>query len=412
MKDIMKDSNNKILKAIKDFQKGKMVIVVDDKDRENEGDFIISGELCTADDINFMMKEARGLICMSISNDRAQKLKLSPMVSSSTAVHETNFTVSVDAIKNATTGISANDRWQTVQVLMDDNSKPEDLGRPGHMFPLIAKEGGVLQRAGHTEAAMDLSILSGLQPGALLVEIVNDDGTMARMPELKIIAKKYNLSLISISDLIKYRRENDKIVEEISRIPFPSQFGDFELRLFEDKIHNDHHVAVVKGDISADKEALVRVHSQCLTGDLFASLRCDCGEQLNQALEQINDSGHGVLVYLRQEGRGIGLKNKIKAYQLQDQGLDTVEANQKLGFKADLREYGIGAEILIACGVSKMKILTNNPKKIIGLDGFDLKITGREPIEIKSNQVNEKYLTTKRDKLGHLILGNNKDKKI
>ena len=412
MKDIMKDSNNKILKAIKDFKKGKMVIVVDDKDRENEGDFIISGELCTADDINFMMKEARGLICMSISNNRAQKLKLSPMVSSSTAVHETNFTVSVDAIKDATTGISANDRWQTVQVLMDDSSKPEDLGRPGHMFPLIAKEGGVLQRAGHTEAAMDLSILSGLKPGALLVEIVNDDGTMARMPELKIIAKKYNLSLISISDLIKYRRENDKIVEEISRIPFPSQFGDFELRLFEDKIHNDHHVAVVKGDISADKEALVRVHSQCLTGDLFASLRCDCGEQLNKALEQINDSGHGVLVYLRQEGRGIGLKNKIKAYQLQDQGLDTVEANQKLGFKADLREYGIGAEILIACGVSKMKILTNNPKKIIGLDGFDLKITGREPIEIKTNHVNEKYLTTKRDKLGHLILGNNKDIKI
>ena len=412
MKDIMEDTNNKILKAIEDFKEGKMVIVVDDKDRENEGDFIISGELCTADDINFMMKEARGLICMSISNNRAQKLKLSPMVSSSTAVHETNFTVSVDAIKNATTGISANDRWQTVQVLMDDNSKPEDLGRPGHMFPLIAKEGGVLQRAGHTEAAMDLSILSGLKPGALLVEIVNDDGTMARMPELKVIAKKYNLSLISISDLIKYRRENDKIVEEISRIPFPSQFGDFELRLFEDKIHNDHHVAVVKGDISADKEALVRVHSQCLTGDLFASLRCDCGEQLNQALEQINDSGHGVLVYLRQEGRGIGLKNKIKAYQLQDQGLDTVEANQKLGFKADLREYGIGAEILIACGVSKMKILTNNPKKIIGLDGFDLKITGREPIEIKTNQVNEKYLTTKRDKLGHLILGNNKEKKI
>ena len=408
----MEDTNNKILKAIEDFKEGKMVIVVDDKDRENEGDFIISGELCTADDINFMMKEARGLICMSISNNRAQKLKLSPMVSSSTAVHETNFTVSVDAIKNATTGISANDRWQTVQVLMDDNSKPEDLGRPGHMFPLIAKEGGVLQRAGHTEAAMDLSILSGLKPGALLVEIVNDDGTMARMPELKVIAKKYNLSLISISDLIKYRRENDKIVEEISRIPFPSQFGDFELRLFEDKIHNDHHVAVVKGDISADKEALVRVHSQCLTGDLFASLRCDCGEQLNQALKKINDSGHGVLVYLRQEGRGIGLKNKIKAYQLQDQGLDTVEANQKLGFKADLREYGIGAEILIACGVSKMKILTNNPKKIIGLDGFDLKITGREPIEIKTNQVNEKYLTTKRDKLGHLILGNNKEKKI
>tara|TARA_Y100000996_G_scaffold277196_1_gene218548 strand:+ start:144 stop:1364 length:1221 start_codon:yes stop_codon:yes gene_type:complete len=406
----MEDYNKKILKAIDDFKNGKMVIVVDDKDRENEGDFIISGELCTADDINFMMKEARGLICMSISNERAQKLKLSPMVSSSTAVHETNFTVSVDAIKNATTGISAQDRWQTVKVLMDDNSKPEDLGRPGHMFPLIAKDGGVLQRAGHTEAAMDLSLLSGLKPGALLVEIVNDDGTMARMPQLKKIAKKNNFSLISISDLIKYRRENDKIVEEISKVPFPTQFGDFELRLFEDKIHNDHHVAIVKGDISNDKEALVRVHSQCLTGDLFGSLRCDCGLQLNTALDLINESGNGVLVYLRQEGRGIGLKNKIKAYQLQDQGFDTVEANKELGFKADLREYGIGAEILIACGVSKMKLLTNNPKKIIGLDGFGLEITGRESIEFESNSVNEKYLTTKRDKLGHLILGNNESK--
>tara|TARA_Y100000996_G_scaffold83159_1_gene57251 strand:+ start:401 stop:1621 length:1221 start_codon:yes stop_codon:yes gene_type:complete len=404
----MTDYNKKILKAIDDFKSGKMVIVVDDKDRENEGDFIISAELCTAEDINFMMKEARGLICVSIKNERAKSLKLSPMVSSSTAVHETNFTVSVDAIKNATTGISAQDRWQTVKVLMDDNAKPEDLGRPGHMFPLIAKEGGVLQRAGHTEAAMDLSILSGLKPGALLVEIVNDDGTMARVPQLRKIAEKYNLSLISISDLIKYRRENDKIVEEISRVPFPTQFGNFELRLFEDKIHKDHHVAIVKGDISPDYEALVRVHSQCLTGDLFGSLRCDCGLQLNAALDLINKSGHGVLVYLRQEGRGIGLKNKIKAYQLQDQGLDTVEANKELGFKADLREYGIGAEILIACGVSKMKLLTNNPKKIIGLDGFDLKITGREPIEFDSNSVNEKYLTTKRDKLGHLILGNKK----
>ena len=406
----MEDYNKKILKAIDDFKNGKMVIVVDDKDRENEGDFIISAELCTAADINFMMKEARGLICISITNEKAQKLKLSPMVSSSTAVHETNFTVSVDAIKDATTGISAQDRWQTVKVLVDDNSKPEDLGRPGHMFPLIAKEGGVLQRAGHTEAAMDLSLLSGLKPGALLVEIVNDDGTMARVPQLKKIAEKNNFTLISISDLIKYRRENDKIVEEISRVPFPTKFGDFELRLFEDKIHKDHHVAIVKGSISSDNEALVRVHSQCLTGDLFGSLRCDCGLQLNTALELINKSGSGVLVYLRQEGRGIGLKNKIKAYQLQDQGLDTVEANKKLGFKADLREYGIGAEILIACGVSKMRLLTNNPKKIIGLDGFGLEITGRDSIEFDSNTVNEKYLMTKRDKLGHLILGNNESK--
>tara|TARA_X000001036_G_C20459010_1_gene716638 strand:- start:110 stop:883 length:774 start_codon:yes stop_codon:yes gene_type:complete len=257
---------------------------------------------------------------------------------------------------------------------------------------------------------MDLSLLSGLKPGALLVEIVNDDGTMARVPQLKKIAEKNNFTLISISDLIKYRRENDKIVEEISRVPFPTKFGDFELRLFEDKIHKDHHVAIVKGSISSDNEALVRVHSQCLTGDLFGSLRCDCGLQLNTALELINKSGSGVLVYLRQEGRGIGLKNKIKAYQLQDQGLDTVEANKKLGFKADLREYGIGAEILIACGVSKMRLLTNNPKKIIGLDGFGLEITGRDSIEFDSNTVNEKYLMTKRDKLGHLILGNNESK--
>ncbi len=402
----MSDYNKKIKQAISDFKSGKMVIVVDDKDRENEGDFIISAELCTHEDINFMMKEARGLICVSISNERANQLKLSPMVSTSTAVHETNFTVSVDAIKNATTGISAKDRWETVKLLIDEKAKPEDLARPGHMFPLIAKEGGVLQRAGHTEAAMDLSKLSGLKPGALLVEIVNDDGTMARIPQLEKIAKKLNMSLISISDLIKYRREHDKIVEEISSVPFPTEFGDFELRLFEDKIHKDHHVAIIKGEISNSKESLVRVHSQCLTGDIFGSLRCDCGDQLNSSLKMINKSGHGVLVYLRQEGRGIGLKNKIKAYQLQDQGLDTVEANHKLGFKADLREYGIGAEILIACGVKKMKLLTNNPKKIIGLDGFGLEIVGRESIEVDTNTVNENYLTTKRDKLGHLILGN------
>ena len=406
----MSDYNKKIKQAIKNFKSGKMVIVVDDKDRENEGDFIVSAELCSAEDINFMMKEARGLICVSITNERASQLKLSPMVSSSTAVHETNFTVSVDAIKNATTGISAKDRWETVKVLLNKNSKPEDLGRPGHMFPLIAKEGGVLQRAGHTEAAMDLTKLAGLEPSALLVEIVNDDGTMARTPQLEEIAKKHNMSLISISDLIKYRREHDKIVEEISRVPFPTEFGDFELRLFEDKIHKDHHVAIIKGDINNNKEALVRVHSQCLTGDIFGSLRCDCGHQLDSALNLIDKSGSGVLVYLRQEGRGIGLKNKIKAYQLQDQGLDTVEANHKLGFKADLREYGIGAEILIACGVKKMKLLTNNPKKIIGLDGFGLEVVGRESIEIISNDVNKKYLTTKRDKLGHLILGSDEKK--
>ena len=404
-------NKRKIEKAIQDFKSGKMVIVVDREDRENEGDFIIAAEKATSEDINFMMKEARGLICISITNQRAKELDLQPMVSSNTAVHETNFTVSVDAIKNATTGISAKDRWETVKVLSNEKSKPEDLGRPGHMFPLIAKEGGVLQRAGHTEAAMDLAKLSGLKPGALLVEIVNDDGTMARMPQLVKIAEKFNLSLITISDLIQYRRENDKIVEMISSVPFPTEYGKFNLKLFEDKINKDHHVAIVKGEIKSDKETLVRVHSQCLTGDIFGSNRCDCGLQLNKSLKMINESGTGVLVYLRQEGRGIGLKNKIIAYKLQDEGFDTVEANNKLGFEADLREYGIGAEILIECGVGKMKLLTNNPKKIIGLDGFGLEITGREPIEIQSNKDNKYYLKTKRDKLGHLILENLKEDK-
>ena len=403
----MKDYNKNIKQAIQDIKNGKMVIVVDDEDRENEGDFIIAADVVKPEDINFMMKEARGLICISITSDRAKELKLTPMVSSSTAKHETNFTVSVDAIKNATTGISANDRYQTVRVILDKDSNPEDLGRPGHMFPLIAKEGGVLQRAGHTEAAMDLAKLAGFSPTALLVEIVDDDGTMARLPRLKEISKKYNMSLISISDLIQYRREHDKIVEEISEVPFPTEYGDFTLKLFEDKINQDHHVAIVKGSINSNEEALVRVHSQCLTGDLFGSLRCDCGLQLDKALELINDSGNGVLIYLRQEGRGIGLKNKIKAYQLQDQGLDTVEANHKLGFKADLREYGIGAEMLLQCGIKKMKLLTNNPKKIVGLSGFGLEITGRHSIEIKSNKTNKKYLSVKRDKLGHLIMGNN-----
>ena len=403
----MKDYNKNIRQAIQDIKNGKMVIVVDDEDRENEGDFIIAADVVKPEDINFMMKEARGLICVSITSDRAKELKLTPMVSSSTAKHETNFTVSVDAIKNATTGISANDRYQTVRVILDKDSNPEDLGRPGHMFPLIAKEGGVLQRAGHTEAAMDLAKLAGFSPTALLVEIVDDDGTMARLPRLKEISKKYNMSLISISDLIQYRREHDKIVEEISEVPFPTEYGDFTLKLFEDKINQDHHVAIVKGSINSNEEALVRVHSQCLTGDLFGSLRCDCGLQLDKALELINDSGNGVLIYLRQEGRGIGLKNKIKAYQLQDQGLDTVEANHKLGFKADLREYGIGAEMLLQCGIKKMKLLTNNPKKIVGLSGFGLEITGRHSIEIKSNKTNKKYLSAKRDKLGHLIMGNN-----
>ena len=395
--------------AIDDIKNGKMVIVIDDEDRENEGDFIIASEKAKVEDINFMVKEGRGLLCISISNQIAKKLNLTPMVTSNTSSHETNFTVSVDAIKNSTTGISANDRWETVQVIINENSKSSDLARPGHMFPLVAKDGGVLQRAGHTEAALDLARLAGLKDSALLVEIIDDDGSMARKNTLLNIAKKFNMNIVSISDLIEYRRKNERLVTEISSVPFPTEFGDFTLKLFEDRINGDHHVAIQKGEIKDDSITMVRVHSQCLTGDLFGSLRCDCGLQLNAALEMINESGNGVLVYLRQEGRGIGLKNKIKAYQLQDQGFDTVEANKKLGFNTDLREYGIGAEILIECGVCKMRLLTNNPKKLIGLDGYGLEVTGRESIEFDSNSVNEKYLKTKRDKLGHLIMGNNEE---
>ena len=389
--------------AISRFKAGKMLIVVDDEDRENEGDFIISGEKATPEDINFMMKYGRGLICTSLTSQKAKSLELAPMVENNTESMRTNFTVSVDAKDKITTGISAKDRWQTLQVLLDDNSLPSDLVRPGHMFPLIAKDGGVLQRAGHTEACTDLCRLAEHNPMALLVEIVDEDGTMARMDKLKEIAKIHDLLIISIADLIEYRRSKEKLVENIVDIPLPTRFGDFKMRLFEDRVNKDHHIALIKGNIESDKDVLVRVHSQCLTGDIFASLRCDCGPQLVSALDQISKSDSGILVYLRQEGRGIGLKNKILAYQLQDKGLDTVEANNKLGFSSDLREYGIGAQILKECGVKKMKLLTNNPKKIIGLEGYNLEVVGREPIEIKSNSSNEKYLKTKRDKLGHLL---------
>ena len=392
-----------IEEAISRFKSGKMLIVVDDEDRENEGDFIISGEKVTPEDINFMMKYGRGLICTSVTSEKAKSLKLSPMVENNTEHQRTNFTVSVDSKDNITTGISAKDRWQTLQVLLDDKSNPHDLVRPGHMFPLIAKEGGVLQRAGHTEACIDLARLAGHAPMGLLVEIVDEDGSMARMDKLKEIAKVHDLLIISIADLIEYRRSKEKLIDEVVDIPLPTKFGDFKMRLFEDRMHKDHHIALIKGEIDSESEVLVRVHSQCLTGDIFASLRCDCGPQLVSALNQISKNGTGILVYLRQEGRGIGLKNKILAYQLQDSGLDTVEANNKLGFSSDLREYGIGAQILKECGVKKMKLLTNNPKKIIGLEGYDLEVVGRESIEIKSNSSNEKYLKTKRDKLGHLL---------
>lgn len=398
------ESKIHIEKVISQFKNGQMIIVVDDEDRENEGDFIIAAEKATPQDLNFMMKEGRGLICMAIPTEYSQRLNLSPMVSDNTASHQTNFTVSVDAVNNTTTGISAMDRWQTVQVIIDENSRPGDLARPGHMFPITAKEGGILQRAGHTEAAVDLARLAGIKPSALLVEIVDEDGSMARRPELEKLAEKHNLQLITIAELIEYRRKHEKLVEELSNIPLPNKFGEFTLRLFEDKIHGDHHVALVKGDISATDEVLVRVHSQCLTGDIFGSLRCDCGQQLNSALDRIEKKGKGLLIYLRQEGRGIGLKNKILAYKLQDDGLDTVEANHRLGFPADLREYGIGAQIIRECGVRKMRLLTNNPRKIVGLEGYGLEVVGREPIEFESTAINKKYLQTKRDKLGHFIL--------
>ena len=401
------DQYKHIKEAIDDYKKGKMLVVVDDEDRENEGDFIVAAELATPEDINFMIKYGRGLVCMPITQNTADRLDLYPMVSDNTALHETSFTVSVDAIDNATTGISAKDRWQTVQVIINEKSKSNDLGRPGHMFPIVAKDGGVLQRAGHTEAAVDLSKMSGLKPAALLVEIVDEDGNMARMDKLKEIAEAHSLKLISISDLIEYKRQNELLVHELTSISLPNKYGDFKLRLFEDKIHGDHHVALVKGNIDKDSETLVRVHSQCLTGDIFGSLRCDCGSQLDTALSRIEEHGNGILVYLRQEGRGIGLKNKIKAYKLQENGLDTVEANESLGFKSDLREYGIGAQILRKCGVRKMRLLTNNPRKIIGIEGYGLEVIGREPIEVEPNEINRKYLITKRDKLGHLILDDN-----
>ena len=402
---------NKVKNAINDIKNGKMVIVVDHEDRENEGDFIISAEKATANDINFMMKYGRGLICMPITNKCAKRLELDPMVSSNTSMHATNFTVSVDAIKNATTGISSKDRWETVQIILDKESKPSELGRPGHLFPIVGKDGGVLQRAGHTEASMDLCKLAGLNPAALIVEIVDEDGTMARGQKLIDIAKKYDMSIISVQDLISYKVEKEKLVEELSDINLPTAYGNFSLKLFEDKVNGDHHLAIMKGEWKDGDDVLVRVHSQCLTGDILKSLRCDCGEQLDAALKKIDNEGRGLVVYLRQEGRGIGLKNKILAYKLQEEGYDTVEANEKLGFPPDLREYGIGAQIIKECGITKMKLMTNNPKKIVGLEGYGLEIVSRENLDIEPNKNNEKYLKTKKEKLGHFILGETNNEK-
>jgi len=400
---IMLDS---IAAAIDDIRKGKMVIVVDDEDRENEGDFIMAARFATPEAINFMSKEGRGLICTALTEERCSELELTPMVSSNTSLHETAFTVSIDLIgQGTTTGISAQDRSKTILALVDPNTKASDLGRPGHIFPLKAKAGGVLRRSGHTEATVDLARLAGLEPAGVLVEVMNEDGTMARLPQLLEIAQKFGLKIISIKDLIDYRLKVDSLIEELVRVNMPTKYGQFELIAFKENLSGAEHLALVKGKWDKDEPVLTRVHSSCFTGDILGSLRCDCGEQLHKAMRMVEAAGVGVIVYMNQEGRGIGLINKLRAYQLQEEGMDTVEANIHLGFGMDERDYGVGAQILRSLGITKLKLMSNNPRKRAGLKGYGLEIVDTVPIEVAPNPHNEKYLTTKRDKLGHSILG-------
>jgi 3,4-dihydroxy 2-butanone 4-phosphate synthase / GTP cyclohydrolase II len=391
--------------AIADIKNGKLIIVVDDEDRENEGDFIGAAEGITPETINFMSTHGRGLICAPLVEERCNELKLPPMVVDNTSLHETAFTVSVDLLGNGcTTGISAHDRAKTVAALVNPDTKPEDLGRPGHIFPLRAKKGGVLRRAGHTEATIDMAMLAGFAPAGVLVEIMNEDGSMARLPQLKEIAKKFDLKLISIKDLIEYRLKKETLIKEEVRVQLPTKYGAFELIAFEQINTGEIHMALKKGNWQKDEPVLVRVHSSCMTGDILGSLRCDCGDQLHHAMKMIEMEGKGLILYMNQEGRGIGLLNKLKAYKLQEQGMDTVEANLELGFGMDERDYGVGAQILRHLGVSKMKLMSNNPRKRAGLLGYGLEVVDTVPIEIKANPHNEKYLQTKRDKLGHDIL--------
>jgi 3,4-dihydroxy 2-butanone 4-phosphate synthase/GTP cyclohydrolase II len=394
---------NTVTEAIEDIKAGKMVIVVDDEDRENEGDFIMAADKATPEAVNFISKHGRGLICATLNHSRLEKLDLDAMVRNNTALHGTRFTVSVDAVRNTTTGISAFDRSITIKRLIAEDARPDDFGRPGHIFPIQALDGGVLARAGHTEASVDLARLAGLTPAGVLCEIIDDDGHMARVPRLVEMAKEFDLKIITVKDLIEYRRNNEKLVEKVTVVDFPTRYGEFKLHLYRSDIDDHHHLAVVKGDVANKKDVMVRVHSQCLTGDVFGSARCDCGDQLGHAMNMIEKEGLGVLLYMRQEGRGIGLANKIKAYLLQDNGRDTVEANEELGFKADLRDYGIGAQILRDLGLTTIRILTNNPRKLVGLDGHGLEISDRVPIQITPSEHNRKYLETKRDKLGHLL---------
>ena len=399
----MKNKFDSIEAVLGDLRNGKLVIVVDDADRENEGDLICAGQHTTPAAINFMAKFGRGLICVSTTGERLQQLGIDRMVQQNRESHRTDFQVSVDAAKGISTGISAADRARTIQIMSSPTALPDDLVQPGHIFPLRTKSGGVLQRAGHTEATVDLVRLAGCRPIGVLCEILNDDGTMARLPQLLKFAKKHKLKLCTIAALIEHRRTREKQVEPIEIVKMPTDYGDFELHLYRSKLDGQHHLALVRGEVAGKKDVLVRVHSECLTGDVFGSRRCDCGPQLHSAMRQVAAAGCGVILYMRQEGRGIGLAPKIQSYKLQEQGYDTVEANEKLGFKMDLREYGLGAQILCDLGLKTIHLLTNNPKKVVGLEGYGLKITKQLPIKVKPNPHNERYLKTKREKLGHLL---------